>query len=400
MPMNGGSMHTAREKEALLLQIACLEGQVQQIARDWEQLGQWVETDQALLTAVQEHTEQVQALLVTAGTRDPQVQRAFTELVIIGHIQAFLLEQTIQREAHERRNLQEEEGQVSLSAVALRQNLCLEGFPGEPAREVKGPLERSVSIESSEELLLVLRHGPVGKDRAEALQDLAELYPEDLPLALVLRLFWQDPDLDVRLAAAWLLSMLGARAPIEDLVAAFLSAAEPPDLRVRLAEMLVHLGTQPALEALAAAVHDPVIAVRAAAVNACASMSGWIPLESLTAALGDSAPQVRSAAALGLGKRLDRGLLDPDAIVVPLVGTLSDPTSQVRLAVVQTFAAFGSQAPIEALLDALQDPEPEVRGAAWKPWAHWWRKQRPDLAPRHSCSRRWAIAKARFVSAP
>lgn len=118
-------------------------------------------------------------------------------------------------------------------------------------------MEGSHAIEASEALWIVLGQGTYGKERAQALEDLAEFYPEELSRALVRRLFCQDPDLDVRLTAAYLLATLKTQAPMDDLLAAFQNAAEPSGLRVLLAELLGHLGTQAELEALEAAMHDP-----------------------------------------------------------------------------------------------------------------------------------------------
>jgi hypothetical protein len=109
MQKKGGKMYIAGEEEELFLQVACLERQLEQIAREWSQIGQGSAADQELLKEVQERTAQIQALLATARPRDTQVQQAFTELVIIGQIQAFLLEQTIQGEALEGLSLREKQ---------------------------------------------------------------------------------------------------------------------------------------------------------------------------------------------------------------------------------------------------------------------------------------------------
>jgi pyridoxal/pyridoxine/pyridoxamine kinase len=90
-------MLTAHAGEMLPLQIARLDEQLQQIVQEWNQIGQWVDADQLLLTGVRGHMEQVQALLDCAGSRDQQVRDALRELLVIGHVQRFLLEQSLQR---------------------------------------------------------------------------------------------------------------------------------------------------------------------------------------------------------------------------------------------------------------------------------------------------------------
>jgi ABC-type transporter Mla subunit MlaD len=109
-------MLSAPEEEALPVQIAYLEGRLRQVAEDWTQLGQWLESDQRLLAAVQAHSESVRAALATAGSLDQQVRSALAELVVIGQVQQFLLEQTIQQAADERSQL-EDEGMAVLRGI-------------------------------------------------------------------------------------------------------------------------------------------------------------------------------------------------------------------------------------------------------------------------------------------
>ncbi len=89
-------MLTARVEEVLPLQTACLDEHLQQIVQEWNQIGQWVDADRLLLTGVRGHLEQVQSLLDCAGSCDRQVRNALQELLVIGHIQRFLLEQSLQ----------------------------------------------------------------------------------------------------------------------------------------------------------------------------------------------------------------------------------------------------------------------------------------------------------------
>lgn len=115
-------MLTAREGEMLPLHVACLEGRLHQIRQEWSQLGQWVHADQLLLTEVQAQTEQVQALLDGPGFSDQQVRNALRELLVIGHVQRFLLEESIHREAGERTRLQEESDQTQQAITILRRD--------------------------------------------------------------------------------------------------------------------------------------------------------------------------------------------------------------------------------------------------------------------------------------
>jgi hypothetical protein len=90
-------MLSAHAEEILPFQTARLDERLQQVALEWNQIGQSVDADQLLLTGVRGHMEQVQALLDCAGSSDQQVRNALRELLVIGHVQRFLLEQSLQR---------------------------------------------------------------------------------------------------------------------------------------------------------------------------------------------------------------------------------------------------------------------------------------------------------------
>jgi pyridoxal/pyridoxine/pyridoxamine kinase len=86
-------MFSAHVGKMPLFQTARLDEQVQQVIQEWNQIGQWADADQLLLTGVRGHMEQVQALLDCADSCDQQVRNALRELLVIGHVQRFLLEQ-------------------------------------------------------------------------------------------------------------------------------------------------------------------------------------------------------------------------------------------------------------------------------------------------------------------
>ena len=115
-------MLTTGEGELLPLHIACLEGRLHQIRQEWSQLGQWVHADQQLLAGVQAQTEQVQALLEDPGFHDQQVRNALRELLVIGHVQQFLLERLIHGAEDERIRLQEESDQAHQAMTLLRRD--------------------------------------------------------------------------------------------------------------------------------------------------------------------------------------------------------------------------------------------------------------------------------------
>ncbi len=111
-------MLSASDGEALPVQMAYLEGRLQQVFEEWHQLGQWQETDQRLLASVQAHTANVCAALGASSARDAEVRGALRELVVIGQLQQFLLEQSIQQSAGERKHLMQE-GALVRQALGL-----------------------------------------------------------------------------------------------------------------------------------------------------------------------------------------------------------------------------------------------------------------------------------------
>lgn len=111
-------MAPARKNETLFVEIAGLQGRVQQLAEECQQIDQWLSADRAFLTLVQAHDEQIRSLLTAASPLDPQVCSVLNELAIIGQEQIFLLNQTMQREARTRSRLEDERKQAQ-RAIAL-----------------------------------------------------------------------------------------------------------------------------------------------------------------------------------------------------------------------------------------------------------------------------------------
>ena len=111
-------MAPARKNETFSVEVAGLQGRVQQLAEECRQIDQWLIADQAFLTLVQAHDEQIRSLLTASGPLDPQVCSALNELAIIGQVQIFLLTQTMQREARTRARLEDERKQAQ-RAIAL-----------------------------------------------------------------------------------------------------------------------------------------------------------------------------------------------------------------------------------------------------------------------------------------
>ena len=117
-------MALARKDEQISVEIAGLQGRLQQLAEDCRHIDQWLSADQAFLTLVQRHNEQIRSLLTASDSLDQQVRNALSELAIIGQVQSFLLGQTMQREARARVRL-EDERKKAQRALALLASLII-----------------------------------------------------------------------------------------------------------------------------------------------------------------------------------------------------------------------------------------------------------------------------------
>jgi WD40 repeat protein len=117
-------------------------------------------------------------------------------------------------------------------------------------------------------------------------------------------------------------------------------------------------GGASSIEPLSAALHDSAWEVRAAAVWALGKLGEQAPLEALIGALADEDPSVRAAALRTLGLLGDRVPLEP------IIRALHDPAWQVREIAALTLGERGEQAPQKPLVAALHDEHTSVREAA------------------------------------
>ena len=132
---------------------------------------------------------------------------------------------------------------------------------------------------------------------------------------------------------------------------------EASTVRVAAVRALEQGGTS-SIELLTAALHDSAWEVRAAAVWALGKFGEQAPLEALLGALADEDPSVRAAALRALSLLGDRVPLEP------LVLALHDAEWQVREIAALTLGERGEQAPLEPLVTALHDEHASVREAA------------------------------------
>jgi len=164
-----------------------------------------------------------------------------------------------------------------------------------------------------------------------------------------------DPDAGVRRAAAKALARLKDRRATPALVKALGDADRT--VRFYAAYALGEVRDPRAADALLAALADPAWTVR--------DQAAWALRE-----LGDPALAGRVAAALQRGKAdVDHALwllrhLGGRGAAGHLAGLLDAPDAALRLWAVRALTEMASPAGVPALIGALEDPSPEVRGAA------------------------------------
>ncbi len=94
--------------------------------------------------------------------------------------------------------------------------------------------------------------------------------------------------------------------------------------------------------------------------DACADNGAGVPAAYWTQALRNPSPRLRALAARALGETRDA------AAVPALLEALRDPDDEVRLGAVQALGRIGRTAApaVPVLREALRDPRPEIRAAA------------------------------------
>ncbi|MFJ7071890.1 fumarate reductase/succinate dehydrogenase flavoprotein subunit [Streptomyces sp. NPDC098781] len=199
-----------------------------------------------------------------------------------------------------------------------------------------------------------------------------------------------DHDGQVRAAAASSLRELAEVLPADgELRAPLVSALTSPDPTVRAAALDVLRALRLGDAALFAGHgHDPEIDVRLAAVRALVSVDA---AESLSAAAGDTAREVRVAVARGFAALAPRegdvpalhGLLHdpdalvraaalealgvlglPDALLATVTAALADPAWQVRAGAAKALGGTAPEHGVPSLAGLLGDPDADVRKAA------------------------------------
>ena len=141
---------------------------------------------------------------------------------------------------------------------------------------------------------------------------------------------------------------------------AFVNAlgADVPELRMAAANGLGQFGDSDAIEPLVDRFNDPDPRVRARAARACGSIGDPRATDPLESLLTDDAVVVRREAAEALGQIGNRQALQA------LLDLYDDPSERVRRIAVNAFGNFDNAAPVDALVGALGDAAATVRRTA------------------------------------
>lgn len=204
-------------------------------------------------------------------------------------------------------------------------------------------------------LLDALKTERVAAVREKIVQALGEI---DDPSAVTgISAVVKDASPAVRRAAVWALGELEDPAAIPALVSAVKD--EDSEVRQHTAEALGQLKVASAMDALAQMTRDDNADVRVHAVEALGQLEDLRALNTLTAALKDANADVRRQAADAI-QSLDGIKTAPKA----LIDALADPDKEVRQAVADALGDIEDEAAVPALKRATSDGDSDVRRAA------------------------------------
>ena len=140
------------------------------------------------------------------------------------------------------------------------------------------------------------------------------------------------------------------------------AGSDDPDVRLAAVRELGHDHSERAMQTLVTATVDSNERVACQAVVQLARRARQEHVKVLTRAMGDSRATVRQAAAAGMGQFHLRDQVDPN-VLVNVLGTQQEQP-KVRAAAARALGRLHFWAGMPALVEALEDPDPLVRGRA------------------------------------
>ncbi|MQA91930.1 MAG: hypothetical protein GEU90_17200 [Gemmatimonas sp.] len=193
--------------------------------------------------------------------------------------------------------------------------------------------------------------------RKVVIRALADADEDPRAVAALIELLRNDPEPEVRVAAARGLGELEAPEAVEALSTALINDAHP-GVRTAAAWALGEIEDELGVDALVAAMVDESPEVRRSAIHALSDIESFASVSGLTLALSDPDPNVRRTAARTLG--------DIDLEVAPpeLIAALTDESAEVRVSAAHAIGEIEDPSAATALGAALSDVVDEVRAAA------------------------------------
>ena len=218
-----------------------------------------------------------------------------------------------------------------------------------------------LDLVKAEFLLLLLRKTSVYQEQVAILLGIISQMGSRAPIEELLAILLDRDTSDemLRIVVARTLAALGEDAPIDAFIGILQDSTENASLREEIAGLLGEFGERVPLEVLVAAVADPDPAVCAVAIGSLIKLGRRAPLEPILVHVAHTEWFVRMEAIRALSSARER------APVELIVAALSDPDPRVRAAAAQGIDLllewFGTRVPLASLVAALGDEDDDVR---------------------------------------
>lgn len=199
------------------------------------------------------------------------------------------------------------------------------------------------------------------QQRMEALETLSKRYIEQVKADFLLLLLHRATGYTEQTAILSMISQLGPRAPIDELITILQDRADAnPFPRPYVADVLASFGENAPLDILIGILQDPTeeVGLREEIAGLLGNCGKRVPLDVLVAAVEDDEPAICAA---GIGSLIDQGVCAP---LDPILAKVTHPEWFVRKAAIRALSFARERAPIEPIVGALSDSDPRVREAA------------------------------------
>jgi HEAT repeat protein len=197
--------------------------------------------------------------------------------------------------------------------------------------------------------------------RLRALEMLEKEYIAQVKADFLLHLLERASDYEEQAAILSVMSLLGPRAPVEELTTRLLDRdTQNWMLREAVARALAALGEPAPLDIFISILQNPTeeVGLREEIAYLLGRFGERVPVEVLVAAIGESDPAICAAAIESVMAQGHRAPLEP------ILAHITHPEWYVRMAAVRALSAAHERAPIEPVVAALGDPDARVREAA------------------------------------